>query len=150
MLHSLHTSSHIGGYLQAERVSRKLGWYKQLVAQHRPKLSPTMPSFALLYSHCAQKCVLCTPRAIVILEGHSFLSVSIANFKYWWDQVGCRQLKIWGPENYWPFVTHEDSFIFSLYFYKERAKNNDSKEHCSCIKRSKQIITELLAQPIDS
>ena len=27
-------------------------------------------------------------------------------------------------------LTHEDSIIFSLYFYKGRAQNNESKEHC--------------------
>ena len=32
--------------------------------------------------------------------------------------------------------THDDSFIFSLYFYKERAQNNESKEHCLCIKEN--------------
>ena len=33
-------------------------------------------------------------------------------------------------------VTHEDSFIFSLYFYLGRAQNNESKEHCLFIKEN--------------
>ena len=33
-------------------------------------------------------------------------------------------------------ITHEDSFIFSLYFYTRRAQNNESKEHCLCIKEN--------------
>ena len=37
---------------------------------------------------------------------------------------------------FFPLSTHEDSFIFSLYFYKERAQNNESKEHCLCIKEN--------------
>ena len=32
--------------------------------------------------------------------------------------------------------THEDSFIFSLYFYLGRAQNNESKEHCLFIKEN--------------
>ena len=36
-----------------------------------------------------------------------------------------------------PFMfTQEDSFIFSLYLYKGRAQNNESKEHCLCIKEN--------------
>ena len=34
------------------------------------------------------------------------------------------------------FSTHEDSSIFSLYFYEGRAQIKESKEHCLCIKEN--------------
>ena len=44
---------------------------------------------------------------------------------------------------------YEDSFIFSLYFYKGKAQNGKNKENCLCIIEN-QTQKKLFGQVIDS
>ena len=59
------------------------------------------------------------------------------------DSVCCTQSRLRSVvglvrlERRYVSCTHEDSLIFSLYFYRGRAQDKESKEHCLCIKENK-------------
>ena len=62
-----------------------------------------------------------------VVRGHSFKEeCSLRGKGVWPNAVTMNNID----------VTHEDSFIFSLYFHKGKAQNNESKEHCLCIKEN--------------
>ena len=65
------------------------------------------------------------------------------------------ETNLWPSYDLWPSAgkkrtscTHEDSSIFSLYFYEGRAQIKESKEHCLCIKENQNKSSQsLLCNP---